>query len=80
MFQAEGALCTKAWWNIPVIPALERWRQECLKTWKNLTSGTEVTVQGHKRTSDSVSGLYLGIFWLQSVMEIVGVDKIIRGK
>lgn len=80
VFQAEGALCTKVWWNIPVIPTLERWRQDCLKTWKNLTRGTEVTVQGHMRSSDSVSGLYLGISWLQSVMEVEGVNEISRNR
>lgn len=61
-------------------PTLERWRWECLKTWKNLTSGAEVTVQGHMRISDAVSGLYLGISWLQSIMEMEEVDEIARGR
>lgn len=63
-----------------MIPTLERWRQECLKTGKNLTRETEVTVQDHMWTSDATSALYLGICQLQSVMEIEGVDEIIRGR
>lgn len=64
-----------------MIPTLERWRQECLKTWKNLTREAEVTVQDHMWTSDAAApGLYLGISQLQSVMEIEGIDEIIRDR
>lgn len=62
-----------------LIPTLEGWRQERLTAWRT-SPGRLESLRDHMCTSDAASGLYLGISQLQSVMEIEGVDEIVRGR